>query len=86
MEVEDVDGKLVMSSADEQVDLELTLAARFSCTGRPLLWMPLTVLVTEDLIVSAASLARSFSLVAQSPHMLKAGKLCGCRWWVELIA
>jgi hypothetical protein len=86
MEVEDVDGKLVMSSADEQVDLELTLAARLSSTGRLLLWMPLTVLVTEDLIVSAASLARSFSLVAQSPHMLKAGKLYGCRWWVELIA
>jgi hypothetical protein len=37
MEVEDIDGKLVMSSADEQVDWELTLAARLSNAGRPLL-------------------------------------------------
>jgi hypothetical protein len=37
IEVEDVDGRLVMSSADEQVDRELTLAARLSNAGRPLL-------------------------------------------------
>jgi hypothetical protein len=37
IEVEDVDGRLVMSSVDEQVDRELTLAARLSSAGRPLL-------------------------------------------------
>jgi hypothetical protein len=75
MEDEDIDGKLVMSSADEQVDLGLTLAVRLSSAGRLFLWMSLMVLVTEDLIALAASLARSFSLVAQSPHMLKMGRL-----------
>jgi hypothetical protein len=73
IEVEEVDEKLVVSSAEEQVDLELALAARLSSNGRPLLWMSLMTLVTEDLIVSAVSVARSFSLVAQSPHMLKVG-------------
>jgi hypothetical protein len=33
IEVEDVDGRLVMSSADEQVDQELTLVARLSSDG-----------------------------------------------------
>jgi hypothetical protein len=49
IEVEDVDGRLVMSSADEQVDLELTLAVRLSSAGRPLLWMSLMVLVNGRL-------------------------------------
>jgi hypothetical protein len=74
-EAEDVDGRLVMSSADERVDCPLNLAVRFSSTGRPSPWKLLTVRTTEDLIVSAASLARFLNLVAQSPHMLRAGKL-----------
>jgi hypothetical protein len=73
IELEEVDGKLVMSSAEEQVDLELALMARLSNSGRLLLWISLMTLLTEDLIVTAVSVARSLNLVAQSPHMLKVG-------------
>jgi hypothetical protein len=64
---------LVLSSAGEQVDLELALAARLSSNGRLLLWMSLTTSLTEDLIVTAVSVTQFLSLVAQSPHVLKVG-------------
>jgi hypothetical protein len=73
IEAEEVDGMLVISSAGEQVDLELALAARLLSNGRLLLWMSLTTSLTEDLIITAVSVARSLSLVAQSPHVLKVG-------------
>jgi hypothetical protein len=57
MEVEEVDGMLVISSAEEQVDRELAWEAKLAKDGRPLLRMSPMMMLTEDLIVTAVSIA-----------------------------